>query len=408
MAGRKDRNDTDRIKRPSNSFFLFRSEYWHRWKAAQTSLNEPVRQSEFSRVVKEAWKSADQAEYKRRADILKAEHAQKYPDYKFRPRRKRKVAADEDSGSPEAGQRPGQGVSATTASTSIPRDRPSKKRNARPRPTTKAQSTMRSNTGAAQSVDDLSFSAPSSTAIRMPTVANFFPTVARNASYAQPALLPPSPQGLQDPPRLSRPSHVRASAGPAPVDVGPPGAGSVAPVPHDQPFRNLNLNNHSGRTQPSLSSVAPTMPSLWADSAIGDQPREYHFQPQGYTGSAASQRAEFAGIGTFNLPSSAFAPRNGSQTYQDPSAADDQENLPPVAQNLPFHYDTSNQPALGLYVPVPLQEMQETAQVPFDWYRDYTDQWQYSLAVPALYQDAYYEADVGPPAPYAVIEESEE
>ncbi|KAI0366691.1 hypothetical protein BV20DRAFT_1055359 [Pilatotrama ljubarskyi] len=398
MAGTRDRGDSDRIKRPSNSFFLFRSEYWHRWKAAQTSLNKPVRQSEFSRVVKEAWKSADQAEYKRRADQLKAEHARKYPDYKFQPRRKRKLAADDVRRSPDPQRRRGKkSPVATSSSSRVALNERSSSKKKTPRPRTTIQPDLTADI----TVNNLPSSTHTPTVIKVPTVANVFPAVARSISRTRPALLPPSPGGLQDPPRLSRPSTVARGATTALTASDFFGAGNSQSVTQPQRFRNSHNNRQSSRTQSAVASASREFPPLPAETAIGERQGLYHREPQEYHGALATQFSTSPELVSNAPPSTVIA--NWPQTYQDSS--NNQENFPPVAPSSSFQWPPVDQPEL--YVPVPLQEVQDTSQVSFDWYTGFTDQWQYSLAAPGPYHNAYYQADVGASAPYAAIEEFE-
>ncbi|KAI0657691.1 hypothetical protein C8Q70DRAFT_259922 [Cubamyces menziesii] len=86
----------EHVKRPPNKFLCYRSE---------TLENEfkgvKVQMKLFSRTIGQRWNAMSkeaQAPYAKRAEQLRKEHAEKYPDYKYNPKRGQKTkqrAADE-------------------------------------------------------------------------------------------------------------------------------------------------------------------------------------------------------------------------------------------------------------------------------------------------------------------------
>lgn len=79
----------NRIPRPPNSWILFRAEMSQ--KLAVTNPDEAKSQAQKSKIVGKMWREADpkiRAEYERRAEIAKQEHAIKYPGYRYTPKSK--------------------------------------------------------------------------------------------------------------------------------------------------------------------------------------------------------------------------------------------------------------------------------------------------------------------------------
>lgn len=95
----------DRIRRPSNSFLLFRSHYAH-----ETGKNNgPATKDKVAKDSKgaaEAWKSMsleDKAHWKALAEQEKRDHKEKYPHYQYRRRPSKPKAAHSVDVSNESG-----------------------------------------------------------------------------------------------------------------------------------------------------------------------------------------------------------------------------------------------------------------------------------------------------------------
>ena len=80
------------IKRPMNAFMAWSKEERRQMVAEGNNSNNSV----MSRILGERWKCLDENErtiWKHEAERLKREHAAKYPDYKYKPRRRNSSAA---------------------------------------------------------------------------------------------------------------------------------------------------------------------------------------------------------------------------------------------------------------------------------------------------------------------------
>lgn len=79
------------VPRPANAWMIFRSETRLRYQRGSTQ------QANISQLVSLEWHSLSQAEkdvYYRKAELVKAAHALKYPDYKYNPKSKEQKAAE--------------------------------------------------------------------------------------------------------------------------------------------------------------------------------------------------------------------------------------------------------------------------------------------------------------------------
>ncbi|EAU83176.1 hypothetical protein CC1G_07858 [Coprinopsis cinerea okayama7 len=96
-----------RIKRPRNSWLVFRVARWNVWKKA--NLKPVLPQPIVSKIISLEWQSMSDDEklhYKREADKLAAEHQLNHPGYSYKPRRdanakKRKATVDEENVAPD-------------------------------------------------------------------------------------------------------------------------------------------------------------------------------------------------------------------------------------------------------------------------------------------------------------------
>ena len=89
MAGQKQKTIVmePHIKRPMNAFMAWSKEERRQMVAEGNNSNNSV----MSRILGERWKTLDEGErtlWKNEAERLKREHAAKYPDYKYKPRRR--------------------------------------------------------------------------------------------------------------------------------------------------------------------------------------------------------------------------------------------------------------------------------------------------------------------------------
>ncbi|MBW0460473.1 hypothetical protein O181_000188 [Austropuccinia psidii MF-1] len=102
ITNKKEDNDEERLPRPPNSWILYRSDKIIQMRA----LNHGLAQSVLSKEIAARWHNEDpevKKEYEKKAEIIKAEHAIKYPHYKYNPRRKKQAQNNkEHDQTPEA------------------------------------------------------------------------------------------------------------------------------------------------------------------------------------------------------------------------------------------------------------------------------------------------------------------
>ncbi|TCD67987.1 hypothetical protein EIP91_011656 [Steccherinum ochraceum] len=90
-AQRKRADDPNWVPRPPNSFMIFRREFSIKH-AAQNEGQEPVPEKHLSKRAGEAWAQLpdeQRAHYKELAEIARKEHARLYPDYRYKPQRRK-------------------------------------------------------------------------------------------------------------------------------------------------------------------------------------------------------------------------------------------------------------------------------------------------------------------------------
>ncbi|KAJ3372912.1 hypothetical protein GGF31_001449 [Allomyces arbusculus] len=101
-AAPRARAKPNKIPRPENSFFLYRRAVY----PAVVKANPHVSNPDMSKIISEMWRSElpeVREHYKHLAELAKKEHARKYPDYKYQPKRtKRDAKAGTTSGSATA------------------------------------------------------------------------------------------------------------------------------------------------------------------------------------------------------------------------------------------------------------------------------------------------------------------
>ncbi|KAJ7222277.1 hypothetical protein GGX14DRAFT_663109 [Mycena pura] len=84
----QDQHTPPHVPRPSNSWIIFRSDYFQEQRAKATQQNSML---ELNRQAAQLWHSMSEEArrpYKELADKIKAEHEVQHPDYRYSPRRK--------------------------------------------------------------------------------------------------------------------------------------------------------------------------------------------------------------------------------------------------------------------------------------------------------------------------------
>ncbi|KAI0035022.1 high mobility group box domain-containing protein, partial [Vararia minispora EC-137] len=79
------------IKRPRNSFIIFRCDYVQRHRGTSPPTGEKYMR--LSKRASEAWRKLNRQEravYVRLSELEKEEHARQHPDYVYRPNKKRR------------------------------------------------------------------------------------------------------------------------------------------------------------------------------------------------------------------------------------------------------------------------------------------------------------------------------
>lgn len=102
-AIRNRERDPSWVPRPANAFIIFRSEYSREHaQSHKTDGTPPPPEKTLSKRAAEAWSKLtedEKAPYKVRADEERIEHAKRFPDYRYRPRR-RNSGANRSSAAP--------------------------------------------------------------------------------------------------------------------------------------------------------------------------------------------------------------------------------------------------------------------------------------------------------------------
>jgi len=90
----KKPQDSPRVPRPLNSFMMYRKEKQHEVLARYPNVDN----RDISRIVAEWWNAESDAvkkEFRTRAEKAKKEHMEKYPGYKYRPRKRSNSASSD-------------------------------------------------------------------------------------------------------------------------------------------------------------------------------------------------------------------------------------------------------------------------------------------------------------------------